>query len=132
MFLLLILGTAMHELIQKSFRLLYSEICSYSEVGETGWAYISVFVSYIRRYVLTLNLRDLMYHNQQVFVSYIRRYVLTKKQRCNSTSNSTSVFVSYIRRYVLTFVNCCTYFCNSWSVFVSYIRRYVLTAKEND
>ena len=37
-----------------------------------------------------------------VFVSYIRRYVLTKVEWGESRSDVDSVFVSYIRRYVLT------------------------------
>ena len=40
--------------------------------------------------------------NDKVFVSYIRRYVLTEKMKRKDAILTEIVFVSYIRRYVLT------------------------------
>ena len=87
------------------FRLLYSEICSYFKIKFIFITVISVFVSYIRRYVLTFNMKNNnIKKTLSVFVSYIRRYVLTN-QMLLIVSTRSSVFVSYIRRYVLTFVH---------------------------
>ena len=65
---------------EKCFRLLYSEICSYLYVDNKNNFYVVlVFVSYIRRYVLTKTQAKGNYQqNNYVFVSYIRRYVLTR------------------------------------------------------
>ena len=60
-----------------------------------------VFVSYIRRYVLTTICSFKTSYDFTVFVSYIRRYVLTRQFNKNPGVASW-VFVSYIRRYVLT------------------------------
>ncbi len=90
--------------------------------------FTKVFVSYIRRYVLTawyvesitpdktrfsspifgdmfllITWEWCTFYTTRVFVSYIRRYVLTKFQRKTWINESKMVFVSYIRRYVLTF-----------------------------
>ena len=72
------------------FRLLYSEICSYSVgMGMTrDHVDHTVFVSYIRRYVLTEELKfnsNLFY--ERVFVSYIRRYVLTMQEILDDIKN---------------------------------------------
>ena len=61
-----------------------------------------------------------------VFVSYIRRYVLTPAAQSEQKKRNDCVFVSYIRRYVLTIITMIL-IGNIWAVFVSYIRRYVLT-----
>ena len=42
--------------------------------------YTIVFVSYIRRYVLTSGSRNTIKTEERVFVSYIRRYVLTGRK----------------------------------------------------
>ena len=53
---------------QKSFRLLYSEICSYSiEELQSIMGYDEVFVSYIRRYVLTVDNEDYGYFEIESF-----------------------------------------------------------------
>ncbi len=68
------------------------------------WIFLfrSVFVSYIRRYVLTKGIKkDFVKGDEMVFVSYIRRYVLTADCIVEKIENH-FVFVSYIRRYVLT------------------------------
>ena len=61
-----------------------------------------VFVSYIRRYVLTFYRTFNLDMGRSVFVSYIRRYVLTVKDIALIHDRPVKVFVSYIRRYVLT------------------------------
>ena len=60
-----------------------------------------VFVSYIRRYVLTNDDWRKVHCNIKVFVSYIWRYVLTSGYK-DMNEPFDKVFVSYIRRYVLT------------------------------
>ena len=109
----------------------------------------NVFVSYIRRYVLTKGIEIESVPTDFVFVSYIRRYVLTKYMRL-TLLELRLVFVSYIRRYVLTTKGGVNYESKKLFsspifgdmflldnklkeevkmciVFVSYIRRYVLT-----
>ena len=66
-----------------------------------------------------------------VFVSYIRRYVLTYVCNYDRWFNCGCVFVSYIRRYVLTYHFSYCFIGSFIFVFVSYIRRYVLTKLVN-
>ena len=100
---LLALVESNHYYSNHSFRLLYSEICSYKASDNNKYTTDEfVFVSYIRRYVLTSGGYVWIRQPREngVFVSYIRRYVLTNSYIAVSTSSF--VFVSYIRRYVLT------------------------------
>ncbi len=77
MFLLLNLELA-ETLEDLGFRLLYSEICSYyHSISQFKFCLEVVFVSYIRRYVLTGCPQLKGFCSLKVFVSYIRRYVLT-------------------------------------------------------
>ena len=88
----------------ESFRLLYSEICSYwNQFRSTLQIMGNVFVSYIRRYVLTLNES---YHARQakrkLFSSPIFGDMFLLCKRWYYWIFQLHVFVSYIRRYVLT------------------------------
>ena len=56
-------------------------------------------------FLLPWRKRSYMLYHLIVFVSYIRRYVLTLKKATALNEQSKNVFVSYIRRYVLTYEN---------------------------
>ena len=112
--------------MSKSFRLLYSEICSYCLVRG---------INYTRQ--------------DKVFVSYIRRYVLTERCITNCTtlhccfrllyseicsySSILDEFKKSSKGFRLLYSEICSYYklykerLLMIKVFVSYIRRYVLT-----
>ena len=99
-------------------------LLNYEDVGFVEL--VNVFVSYIRRYVLTNEIKDrkgkMIEFSSPIFGDvFLLRIVI--RQPCVPAYK---VFVSYIRRYVLTH-NAISLFMVTSYVFVSYIRRYVLT-----